>query len=348
MTRMDWVIARRLLSRIGMTVAVFFGLFCLIDSLDAGKFNALAEVGGPLLGFWGITVSASRVVLTLSAQMLLVGTILAVLDLQSRRELTIIKSAGMSIWRILRLPILIALGLGAFVAFVGDSAAILATRQLPTAERSTEVWVEQQGADGNFILHGERTRQQGSILEDVSIFFTDVSNRLQIRAPAARLVDGAWELSDATLYRVGAAPETIAQYRVATATTAGDMRLRVSSAGELTFAELVNIVSQNVADPTLRASALTSLLRLLAVPALFVGSVLMAFAFTSGYRRTNKYGAAAVYGVLLGFMVYVVTELAYRSGYAGVLDPTFAAAGPAFVAIVIGLTVLLYKEDGRA
>jgi lipopolysaccharide export system permease protein len=46
-------------------------------------------------------------------------------------------------------------------------------------------------------------------------------------------------------------------------------------------------------------------------------------------------------------VVYVVTELATRSGFAGVLDPTFAAAGPAFVAIVIGLTVLLYKEDGR-
>ena len=44
----------------------------------------------------------------------------------------------------------------------------------------------------------------------------------------------------------------------------------------------------------------------------------------------------------------IVTELAIRSGFAGVLDPAFAASGPAFVAIVIGLTVLLYKEDGRA
>jgi lipopolysaccharide export system permease protein len=44
----------------------------------------------------------------------------------------------------------------------------------------------------------------------------------------------------------------------------------------------------------------------------------------------------------------VVTELASRSGSSGVLDPAFASAGPAIVAVVIGLTVLLYKEDGRA
>ena len=107
-------------------------------------------------------------------------------------------------------------------------------------------------------------------------------------------------------------------------------------------------VAQRDADPQLRASAVTSLFRLLALPALLAGSVLIGFAFTSGYRRTNKYGAAVLYGIVLGFVVYVVTELANRSGFAGVLDPTFAAAGPAFVAIVIGLTVLLYKEDGRA
>ncbi|RYE11387.1 MAG: hypothetical protein EOP22_00575 [Hyphomicrobiales bacterium] len=70
--------------------------------------------------------------------------------------------------------------------------------------------------------------------------------------------------------------------------------------------------------------------------------------FTSTYQRTNKYGGAVLYGVVLGFVVYVVTELANRSGFAGVLDPAFAALGPAFVAVVIGSTVLLYKEDGRA
>jgi lipopolysaccharide export system permease protein len=107
-------------------------------------------------------------------------------------------------------------------------------------------------------------------------------------------------------------------------------------------------VSQRMADPGLRAAAVTSLFRLISLPAQLAGSVLIGFAFTAGYRRTNKYGGAVLYGIVLGFVVYVVTELATRSGSAGVLDPAFAAAGPAFVAIIIGVTVLLYKEDGRA
>ena len=142
-------------------------------------------------------------------------------------------------------------------------------------------------------------------------------------------------------------PGTAYLTTVPTTTTAGDMRIRLVSTRDLTFIEMVNILVQNVADPMLRASIITSFLGLFALPALLAGSVLIGFAFTAGYQRTNKRGATVLYGVVLGFVVYVVTELATRSGTAGVLDPAFAAMGPAFAAICIGLTVLLYKEDGR-
>jgi lipopolysaccharide export system permease protein len=74
----------------------------------------------------------------------------------------------------------------------------------------------------------------------------------------------------------------------------------------------------------------------------------IAFAYTAGYRRTNGYGRAIIFAILTGFVVFVVTEMADRAGSAGVLDPIFAACGPAFVTLVIGLTILLYKEDGWA
>ncbi|WDR03583.1 LptF/LptG family permease [Devosia algicola] len=88
-------------------------------------------------------------------------------------------------------------------------------------------------------------------------------------------------------------------------------------------------------------------IKLLALPLVLCGSLLIAFAFTAGYRRSDRYGAAILYGIVLGFVVFMITEMADRAGSSGVLDPGFAAVGPAFVAIVIGVTVLLYKEDGR-
>ncbi len=71
-------------------------------------------------------------------------------------------------------------------------------------------------------------------------------------------------------------------------------------------------------------------------------------AIASGYRGTNLLGWMVLYGISSGFVVYVTAELANQSGFAGVLDPTSTAAGTVCVEIVIGLTVLLLKRDGRA
>ncbi|MEO6015532.1 MAG: LptF/LptG family permease [Devosia sp.] len=351
MTRIDWIVLRRIATRIGLVVTVFFGLMCLVESLDSWRFQTLSGIGGPILALTAITAGAGRSVIGTLPVTVLIGTIIGVLDLQTRREMTIIKASGVSIWTTIRTPVLAAALLGVVVAFAADALAIQINRSLPTnglRGSSKTVWLEQRGADGPYMMTAERSRADGSVLDNVSVFLTEPPDRLRLEAHTATLDTGEWVLSNVVRYRADLPPETLPEVRLATVTTAGDMRVRLTSVRDLTFSELLSTVSQNVADPALRAAAITSLLRLIALPGLLVGSVLIGFAFTSGYRRTNKYGGVVLYGIVLGFVVYVVTELANRSGFAGVLDPAFAALGPAFVAIVIGLTALLYREDGRA
>jgi lipopolysaccharide export system permease protein len=351
MSRIDWIVLRRVSGRVLLTIAVIFGLLALVESLDTWRFETLSRIGGPPLALLAIVAGAGRIVVNTLPVTVLIGTIIGVLDLQARRELTIIKSVGVSIWRVARAPLVAAFVLGLFAALVADTVALQINRGLPisnTHSRAGELWLEQGGADGSYRLHANFAQANGA-LQGVSVYFTGDDARSRIEAEAGKLASGAWVLDNAVRYSAGAGAEPLPEgFRLATLTTPADMRLRLTSAANLTFMELVNVVTQNVADPTLRSAAVTSLLRLLSLPGLLVGSVLMGLAFTAGYRRTNKYGGAVLYGVVLGFVVYVVTELANRSGFAGVLDPTFAAVGPAFVAIVIGLTILLYKEDGRA
>jgi lipopolysaccharide export system permease protein len=70
--------------------------------------------------------------------------------------------------------------------------------------------------------------------------------------------------------------------------------------------------------------------------------------FTSAYRTPNNYGWMVLYGVVLSFVVYLVTELADRSGLAAVIDLPSAGWGPVFAASVIGLTLFFYHEGKRA
>lgn len=352
MTRIDWLVLRRLGARIALTVVVMFGLIALAVSLDIARFAALSRAGGPLLALLDIVNSATRWLIDTLSFTVLIGAVIGLLDLQARGELTVIKASGISIWQILRAPLVATLLLGAAVALVADTATLMAARALsgggPQGGSSGPVWLEQTGSGGRYILHALHAQATGTELGDVTFYMMEAPQRDRIEAAEIRLVPGAWLITKGTRYRPDGPPQALVDTRIATATTAGDMQVRLTSVGDLTAFELSRALSEGVSDPALRGAVLTSLSKLAALPFLLAGSVLIAAAFTSGYLRTNRYGVAVLYGIVLGFVVYVLTEMANRAGIAGVLDPTFAAVGPAFVAIVVGLTVLLYREDGRA
>ncbi|MEP7241187.1 MAG: LptF/LptG family permease [Devosia sp.] len=350
MTRIDWIILRRLSARVLLVTGIVFSVFALVASLDLGMLRAVFRAGGPVLVGLAIVAAAARAAVNTLPISVLMGTIVGVLDLQARREMVVIQATGISVWRALRAPIVGALLLGIIAALAVDSAALVVQRSLPVnigISRASSLWIEQTGKDGAYVLYAEHPSLSGADLGDVTLFFSG-GERQRVTAATARLEADQWRLTDGIRYPTTGEPKPFAEATVATVTTLGDLRVRMTSARDLTIPELVQSLRDNVADPELRAAAMTSLLRLVAMPFVLVGAVLVGFAFASGYRRTNKYGGMVLYGIVLGFVVYVVTELAVRSGFAGVVDPAFAAGGPALVAIVIGLTVLLYREDGRA
>ena len=198
------------------------------------------------------------------------------------------------------------------------------------------------------MLEAEHVVDAGRELHDVAIYQPDGLKEGRIIAPEASLIAGDWVMPTATRYLAGQPPEQLTNFKMPTLTTNADLSLKLTSTDDMTFSELAVSLFSNVSDQGLRDAVATRFFRLLALPALLVGALFIAFAFTAGYRRTNRYGVPIVYAILSGFVVFVITEMADRAGSAGVLEPTFAACGPAFMAIIIGLTVLLYKEDGWA
>jgi len=351
MNRIDWIIVRRLLGSIGLTLAIMYGLVLLVESLSTSRFTTLMQVGGPGAAMLAIAASAARWLLDTLPLTVLVGAVAGLLNLQTTREMTVIKSAGASVWRLMRAPIAIAI-LGGLLVSMGVHAAVVVVDRGLTADGgeaqvgSGTLWLDEHTADGHYILQAGYVHPSGEALGNVVVFMLD-SPRERIEAETAQLVDEAWVMPNATRYVSNRVPETLRDFTLATATSRGDMRAKLSSVRDMTIYELAEALAARMNDPRQRAQALTQFIRLLALPAALCGSLVIAFAFTAGYRRTNKYGGAVLYGIVLGFVVYVVTEMAGRAGDAGVIQPAVAVLGPAVVAIVAGATVLLNREDGR-
>src|SRR5690606_20710791 len=118
MSRIDWVILSRLGSRIGVTLFVFYGLIALVESLDTWRFNFVADAHGVPMALVMVAASAVKWTIKTLPVTVLMGAALGFLDLKARHELTVIQTGGLSIWRIVRAPV-IGLALVSLVVALG-------------------------------------------------------------------------------------------------------------------------------------------------------------------------------------------------------------------------------------
>lgn len=353
-SRIDMVVLARLSSRIAATVFIFYGLIALVESLDTWRFNYVSEQRGLHMGILMVAMSAVRWTIKTLPVTVLMGAILGLVDLKMRHELTVIKTAGISVWRLLRAPVLVLIAVSFIIALGAETISTQINRDLaPTPPGQTaqltpagEIWLEQRGEDAHYVLMARSMADGGSTLADVKLFHLGPSDIPRLEAPEATLEAGYWTFPIATARAPDGPARPVFGVRLPTTSTAAEISLKLASTEDQTFFELARLLQRGVSDPTVRAATAMRLIKLLALPLVLTGSLLIAFAFTAGYNRRTQFGPAVLYGIVLGFVVFVITEMADRAGSTGVLDPIFAAVGPAVVAIVIGITVLLRKEDG--
>jgi lipopolysaccharide export system permease protein len=349
MSRIDWLVLRRVMARIFLTLAIFAALLGLVESLNTTKLRVLSSLGGPMLAAAGIVLSALRDSLGALPVTVLIGTIAGVLDLQARREFMIVQALGTSIWRIVWAPVLLVLVLTAIVSMGGDTLLIMGNRALPGEpinNQAGSTWLEQHNKSGDYVLHAERLTSDPPAVYGVTLYMTNSGERDRIDADRADLVHGKWTFAKATRYRLDAGAEELTNFSVDTQTTRGDLYIQATGARDLTLPELLKSAMSSFSDAELKANTETNLLRTLLRPLVVVGSVLIGFATAAGYRRRINYGNVVLFGIVAGFVIFTINEMATRAGSSGVLPPLAAAAGPAMVSILVGVTALLYSQDG--
>jgi lipopolysaccharide export system permease protein len=354
-SRIDRLVLSRLASRIAATVFIFYGLIALVESLDTWRFNFVAENRGFHMALLMVAMSAVRWTIKTLPVTVLMGAILGLVDLKIRHELTVIKASGISIWRVLRAPVVALIAASFVIALGGETVSTLINRDLSPLPQgqagqlmpNNQVWLEQRGPDGaHYVLRARQMSDNGTRLSQVTVFDLGNTDLPRLEADEAVLAGGVWTLPIATARSADAPARTVTDITLPTTSTPAEINLRLASTDDMTFFELARLLQRGVSDPAIQAATSMRLIKLLALPLVLTGSLLIAFAFTAGYSRNRQLGPAVLYGIILGFVVFIITEMGDRAGSTGVLHPLFAALGPALVAIVIGISVLLRKEDG--
>ncbi|MHA7773243.1 LPS export ABC transporter permease LptG [Roseibium sp. M-1] len=352
----------------GRFLKAILGLF-LFAAVLIFLFDVLELVrrGGDREGFSVLRValiSLLRVPLLLEQVIpftVLFGAIAAFVSLSRALELVVARASGISVWQFSLPAIVVGIVLGILSITLYNPAAVWFQQKSDEAaaglfgaeqsfllQASNDVWVRQDGLDGESVLLAKQLLDGGTRLRGVTVFTFDKDGtfRERIEAADAHLGNQIWYLDDAIVYTTEQDPQPYGRYQVSTFLTATEVRESIGSPESISFWNLPRFIelARNAGLPAYRYNLQYQ--TLLARPLLLVAMILIAAAVSLKVSRFGGLGSMILGGILSGFVLYVLTELAKDFGGAGIVPPLVAAWAPGIFGVLMGLTILLNQEDG--
>lgn len=298
----------------------------------------------------------------------LLGSLAAFLRLARSSELVVIRAAGLSVWRILRMPVLCAIMLGALTFSVWNPIAatslaryeVLDSRHFDGRESllslSAEgLWLRQSSPEGQTVINATRASANGEELIGVSIFEFDVDGVLDRRmsARSATLSPGAWQVQRARIWDIdGEGAFAMVRGRdvdaieVPTDLTSSRILESFADPQALSFWDLSDFID------TLDASGFSSVRHRLymqtelARPLMFAAMVLIAAGFSMRHVRFGSVGVRVLLCVIVGFGIFFLSDFTQALGAAGTIPVFVAAWVPPVAALLLATSLLLHLEDG--
>ena len=354
--------ARHFAKMVGAIFALSFLLIALVTFFEFFNRGFKGEV---VVGFSLALVSLFRVP-SISEESLpfavLYGSIAAFIIANRRLEVVVARAAGVSAWQFLLPACVVGLLVGILATTLYNplAASLLSWSNrvaqevfidetpAPRTDGDGPVWIRQSVDGVESIIGSVQSADEGLTLIGVTayVFDPDGGFRERIDAPRATYAPGAWQIEDATVTATTSDPKRVEIYILSTNLSPSEVKqtfLQLDSVSFWTLRDLAAAARRAGVSPARYELQYNVLL---SRPILLLAMVLIAANVSLRFSRSRDLGRMIISGVAVGFMLYVVTKIAWDLGSGGIVPPPLAAWLPTIVATLVGITVLLHLEDG--
>ena len=291
----------------------------------------------------------------------LFGVLTAFMNLNRRSELIALRAAGVSAWRFVMPAAAAAALIGIFTMTALNP---IASEMSATFDRlraqlldgpagaDKTIWLRQGDRHRQVIIRARSNQGPGVHLKGVSLFINKVmpDGRLQFseryEASDAVLKHRTWTLSGVRAFGAGALGISSPKIELPSDLSEHTALERFSAANAIPFWSLPEMIVRTEAAGISSTAYRLQLQQLLATPLMYAAMSVLAAAFSLRLLRLGGMAQFAGSGVALGFVFFFFNQLCSSLGKSDVLPPSVAAWAPPVMALLVGITLLCYTEDG--
>ncbi len=357
-------VLRRTAVGVAAALAVIAAIITLADFVSLSRDVGVRAKETGVADILGLTLLQSpSVILILAPFAFLFGVLGAFVNLNRKSELIAMRAAGVSAWRFITPAAAAAAAAGVGVVLALNPVASLMNAQFERSrsalldgylvETKKPIWLRQGDGRTQAIIRADgRADGPGVRLRGVSMWSyalgPDGAPHFQRRIDAREAVlDGhAWRLVDAEDGAPGQPALRMATERLPTTLSPRAAAGRPQSAQAVPFWSLPGMIAATARAGFSTTPYRLQLQELLATPLLYAGMSILAAAFSLRLLRLGGLAGLAASAVALGFVFFFFNQLCQAFGKAEWIPPALAAWAPPLLALLSGVTLLLYTEDG--
>ncbi|MEY3004666.1 MAG: hypothetical protein RLZZ491_1842 [Pseudomonadota bacterium] len=358
-------IARHFLRALVIVTAVFVAILLPVDIGEHLISIGATQGLGPVIELALLNLPGS--LYNMIPLFVLLASLLLFLGLSRTSELVVVRASGRSALRAIAAPAIVAVLVGTAVVAVLNPIVAITKQTYDTRTvqyRGGEVrtvsvtpeglWMRQGTTVEQTVIRAGSSNADGTHLFDVSFFQFGPGNLItaRVNAAEARLIDGAWDLRDVRRWPLDQTqnPEaTVERYETLTLSSTLTRQQIQDSFGmsdRVPIFELPKLIAQ------LRQAGIAALQHRvwfqmeLSAPLLLAAMVLIGSSVVVQHDRMGRTGVKVLIAILLGFVLFFIRSFAQVLGENGQLAIVFVAWVPPLSAILLGIGLILYQEDG--
>ena len=355
-----YVMVRTLLS-VAAALAVLTSVIVLVNFVELTRSTGGGASDISVLQLLGLALLESPTVILLVLPFaFLFGVLGAFLNLNRRSELIAIRAAGVSAWRFVFPAAGAAFAIGVLtIVALNPLAAAMSNQfervksQLTGANLADKtIWLRQGDQRHQMIIRAKSNQGPGVHLKDVSFFLYDqepdggLKFSSRIEATDAVLKHKQWIVSGARTGAPNAPAGAVSTVILPSTLSENNALERFTSPLAIPSWELPSVIHRTEAAGFSATPYRLQFAQLLATPLMFAAMSVLAAAFSLRLLRLGGLAGFAGAGVALGFVFFFFNQLCSALGKADVLPPLIAAWTPPVLALLVGLSLLSFTEDG--
>ena len=363
--RIETYVLGRVLIAITASLAVISAVILLVEFVDLSRSVGVRVDVGVAQIFWLTLLRAPSLIQLLLPFVFLFGGMGAYVTMNRRSELVAMRAAGVSAWRFILPAAAAAFVLGVLAVTVLNPVASLLNSRFEIARAAVmqnylgdiphDVWLRQGDDRTQIVIHAKaRDTRAGEVrLRGVSLFIYQKNPKTgapefkrRIEATEAQLMPGFWQLRDVKEATAGEASVRSDTLSIRSSLDSEAAVERFATPEAISFwrlpqaIHLTELAGFSASGYRLRLDQLT------ATPVLYAAMAILAAAFSLRLARLGGLAGLAGAGVTLGFILFFFNQFAGALAKADIIPLAAAAWAPAVVALLFGLTLLVYTEDG--